>query len=128
MVDAGGGITVHLIVGQCPFCAGDRLGTPDDPPVPGSPALCGACGGLAIIKAELLDDEWVPVLRRPSHEEREQLLARADVRELRGAFTLDDIERCMAKASTKPKMPTPPRTASKVRLGQNRLEAKGPDA
>jgi hypothetical protein len=104
-----------------------RLATPDDPPAPGSPAVCGGCASFHLLEPELLDGEWVPRLRRPRAPELLELLGRPELRAIRDAYALDQMEGRMRAAAAKPK-PSPPRTAGRVRLGPNRLEARGPGA
>lgn len=118
---------LRRIVGACLFCSLEVLGVYDDPPVPGSVAVCGGCAGLHVLDAEELDGQWVPRLRRPAPAELLELLKRPELREIRDAYALDQIEASMRRSSRKPPKPSPPRTGGRVRLGANRLEAHGPD-
>lgn len=126
---------LHLLrgLGPCLYCGmhhDDTLGTPDDPPAIGSLVFCGACAGVHELTANLEESPRFgePQLSKPSLARRLELLKRPDVQAIRDAFQLDQMESRMRASSTKPPKPSPPRTAGPVRLGANRLEARGPNA
>lgn len=120
-------IAVYLVFGQCIFCECDRLATPDQIPVEGSPILCGSCCGLMTLEAELLDGEWVPRLVKPGAAQGVELLKRRDVQRIRDTWRLEQIEAAMPRRKSKVKNVT----GRKVRTrsgDQVRLELRGPDA
>jgi hypothetical protein len=122
-------VAVHTIFGACIYCKVEVLGTPDNPPALESPVFCGGCGGIMVIDTELLDDEWVPVFRRPHLLERDRLLKRPDVAAIRDAWNLDQLEARVASQSEKSKVKNVTGQRARVKSGQQvKLEWKGPDA
>jgi len=130
VADADRGVELHTLagVGICLYCGLNVLATPDDPPGAGSVVFCGGCAGLHLL-AESRLFPGKPMVVKPAPAELLELLRRPDVRAVRDAYQLDQMEARMSRSSTKDKSkPSAPRTGGKVRLGQNRLEARGPDA
>lgn len=127
MGDADRGVELHALagLGRCVHCGLDRFATLDEEPTVGSVVFCGGCASLTTLQAF---DDGRPHLATPNAAERLELLKRPDVQRVRDAYQLDQMEARMTRSSQKHKRPSAPRTGSKVRIGQNRLEARGPDA
>lgn len=102
------------------------MGTPDEFPDVGSPVFCGLCGSLQLLD---VGDDGAPELRRARPLERERLLRRHDVRTVRDAYQLDQIEARLPRASEKAMVKDVGGGVEKVRSGETvRFEFKGPDA